>query len=185
MHHPPLTINGVAISFAHLTPITRRVTLELQGDLRKAVAVEFNFSCHCYSRGLSEGEVVPPGWEVPDGSKHAPRPRVFDPERYELSKELVALLDRLIADNAIVTKSRHDNFYRVDDVQTVRDGTTQTVSYFIFMHARKVDEPNRPKSIRVQVESAYPEADAIPHPVGQGSRTFGRMLGEKWVPKKG
>ena len=61
-----------------------------------------------------------------------------------------------------------------------RNGSTKTVSYFIFMDARKVQELNRPKIIRVHVESAYAEQDDIPHPNSRGTRAFGEMLGEKW-----
>lgn len=178
--HPKLTINGEAISFDHLQPIKRRVTLELRGNLKKEVDVVFEFSCHCYSRGLKDGEIAPAGHEVPDGSRHMPRPRSFDAERYELSRGLVDLIDQLIEQNGKVTKTRQENFYRVDQVQTLRDGVVKTVTYFIFMHARKVEEPNRPKMLRVFVESAYPEQDGIPHPDGTSTRSLGAMLGEKW-----
>lgn len=179
--HPQLIIDGQAVSLDHLKPIRHRVNLTLRGNVTKTVDVEFHFSNHCYSRGLSDGEEAPVGYVIPDGSVHKPRPRAFDWERYELSKRLVGLLGQLIEENGLVSKTHYDNFYRVDQVETLRDGSTKTVSYFIFMHARKVSEPNRPKMIRVQVESAYPEQDGIPHPQGQGSRSFGAMLGEKWV----
>lgn len=175
-----LHVDGKPVSLSHLDPIVRKVQLELRGNIKKVVSVEFRFSCHCYSRGLVDGEVAPAGHEVPDGSVHKPRPRVFDQERYTLSLSLVAAIDELIAANGIVTKSRQENFYKVDTVDTLRDGTTVTVSYFIFMHARKVQPPGKPKSVLVIVESAYPERDNIPHPAGRGSRSFGSMLGEAW-----
>jgi len=175
-----MNIDGEQIDLSHLASITRKVSLELRGNLHKTVEVEFHFSCHCFSRGLAEGEKAPAGHEVPDGSAQMPRPRVFDRERYALSHRLVQIIDKLIADNGVVTKTRHENFYRVDQVETTRDGATRAVAYFIFFHARKVQQPNRPKSLLVWVESAYPEQDDIPHPRGQGSRSFAAMLGEKW-----
>lgn len=183
MHHPPITVGGAAISLSHLSRFRRRVTLELPGAKTKAVDVEFRFSCHCYSRGLRDGEVPALGQAVPDGSRHTPRPRVFDGEPYELSKDLIGMLDQLILRNGIVSKSRHDNFHRVDKVQAERNGSMKTVSYFIFMHARRLEPPGRPKSVLVVVESAYPQQDDIPDPVGHGVRTFGQMLGETWVSR--
>lgn len=182
MYLPPVSVNGQKVCLAHLVPIRRRVKLALSGDKSREVDVDFRFSSHCYSRGLKEGEVAPVGQAVPDGSTEMPRPRVFDLERYELSKNLVGMLDQMIGADSIVSKSRHENFFRVDDVVVERDGTLQTVSYFIFMHAKKVEDPGRPKTILVTVESAYAAVGDIPNPIGQGSRSFGQMLGEKWAP---
>lgn len=175
-----LTINGQVIPLDHLQPIQRSVELELRGNIRKIISVEFRFSCHCYSRGPSEGEAIPAGEFVPDGSPAKPRNRIFDQRRYDLSKQLIGFIDLLIASNSIVTKSRQDNFFRVDSIQSQTNGIVTSVPYFIFMHARKTQEPNRPKSIKVHVESAYPEQPGIPHPAGRGSKTFGAMLGEAW-----
>lgn len=182
MYHPPVFVDGQTLSLSHLAPIRRRVALALSGGKAKRVDVDFRFSCHCYSRGLKDGEIAPDGLAVPDGSKEMPRPRILDLERYELSKGIVGMIDQLIANNGIVTKSRHENFFRVDNVLVHRHGVSDTVSYFLFMHARKVEEPGRPKTILVTVESAYAAMEGIPNPVGQGSRLFGQMLGEKWEP---
>ena len=178
--YSPIHVNGEVFTLEHLAPITRPIQLELRGGLRKQVDVEFRFSSHCYSRGLAHGEIAPAGLEVPDGSAHQPRPRVFDRERYQLSRQLVGLIDQLIQSNGPVSKTRHENFYRIDHVETTRAGVERTVAYFVFFHARKVQAPNRPKSLLVWVESAYPEQDGIPHPQGQGRRSLAAMLGEKW-----
>ena len=180
MTHPTIHVDGRVVDFSHLLPVTKKVTLELKGGHRKVVPVEFNFSCHCYSRGLSSGEVAPLGHGIQDGSVKKPRPRTFDHQRYALSFKLVALIDQLILTNGVVTKSRHDNFFRVEMVEDNEVADPKSISYFLFFHARKVQEPNRPKSLLVWVESAYPEKEGIPHPDGLGSRTFGEMLGEKW-----
>lgn len=182
--HPPMLIDGQTVTFDHLAPITRKVRIELQGNMQTTVEVRFLFSCHCYSRGLAEGESAKLGHEVPDGSVHSPRPREFDAERYMLSHRLVALIDQLITLNGHVSKTTRtdrENFYRTDQVETQRDGTQRLVSYFIFFHATKIQEPERPRYLKVFVESAYPEQDHIPHPVGRGGKSFAAMLGETWV----
>lgn len=181
MSHTRKNIAGEEILFDHLQPLHRRVTLKLQGGHEKAVPVTFEFSCHCYSRGLKPGESAPTGHGISDGSIETPRERTFDPERYELSKGLPARIDCLIASNSTITRTRHENYFRVDQVETVREGVTTSVSYFMFFHARKVAEPNRPKSLRIYVESAYPEQDGIPHPQGKGSWSFAEMLSAVWV----
>lgn len=182
MHLPPVLINEQKVDLDHLSPIRRRVTLTLPGHKSKVVDVDFHFTSHCYSRGLREGEQAPGGQAVPDGSKEKPRPRVFDAERYTLSKDLVGLLDQLVDHDGMVSKSRHENFFRVDKVPVERDGTIHRLSYFIFMHARKLDLPNRPRSLLVTVESAYAEVGGIPSPVGRGTCRFSEMLAAKWAP---
>jgi hypothetical protein len=182
--YSPMLIDGKTVTFDHLAPITRKVRLELQGNMQTTVEVRFLFSCHCYSRGLVEGEVAKSGHEVPDGSERDPRPREFDAERYALSHGLVALIDQLIASNGHVSKTTRtdrENFYRTDQVETQRDGTQRLVSYFIFFHATKMQEPERPRYLKVFIESAYPEQDNIPHPGGRGGKSFAAMLGETWM----
>ena len=179
-----MLIDGKQVTFDHLAPITRKVRLELQGNTETTVEVRFLFSCHCYSRGLADCELAKPGHEVPDGSVHDPRPREFDAERYALSHGLVALIDQLIASNGHVSKTTRtdrESFYRIDQVETQRDGTQRLVSYFIFFHATKMQEPERQRYLKVFVESAYPEKDNIPHPGGRGGKSFAAMLGETWV----
>lgn len=182
MSLPPVFVDGQKVCLAHLAPVRRRVVLALTGNKTKEVDVDFRFTSHCYSRALKEGEIAPQGQAVPDGSRELPRPRVFDVERYELSKDLIGVLDRMIANDSIVSKSRHENFFRVDDVVVERDGALHYVAYFIFMHAKKMEAPGRPKTLLVTVESAYAEVDNIPNPIGQARRPFAQMLGEKWEP---
>lgn len=179
-----MTIDGAEVTFSHLSPMVRKVAIELRHS-KKLVDVSFEFSCHCYTRELLEGEAVPIAHRLQDGSVHKPRFRVFDEQRFELSKDLVGHIDALIKNNEIVTQSRKENFFRIERVEAAENGATTTIQYFIFMHARIVQEPSRPKSIKVFVESAYPEKKGIPHPGGRASRTFGRMLGEQWEAQKG
>lgn len=119
---------------------------------------------------------------VQDGSVHSPRLRIFDRDRYKLSKQLVELLDLLIESNGQVSKTHRDNFFRTEVLSTDLKMKRRPISYFIFMHARVVSSFHKAKYMRVFVESAYPEQEGKSYPVKKVTRSFGNMLGEKWAP---
>lgn len=180
----PLVVKGQVISLDHFAPIRRRVNLQLAGGITKAVDVEFRFSSHCYSRLPADGEQIPPDALVPDGSEHHPRNRIYDQVRYDLSLKLVECIDHIIATDAVVTRSKHNNFFHVSVAEITPGGVAIQVDYYVFMSARKVSEPNQPKMIKIFVETAYPNDPAGAAPGGGASRTFGTMLGEYWAPQK-
>ena len=160
------------------------VTLKMPGGITKAVNVEFRFSCHCYSRLPAKGEGIPHGFLVPDGSKEHPRDRIFDQGRYDLSLKLMEGIDKIIAEDATVTRSKFNNFFHLSVEEATLGGVVSQVSYYVFMSAKKVSEPNQPKMIKVFVETAYPDTSGDPPLKGGASRTFGTMLGEHWAPQK-
>lgn len=179
-----ITINGESIDISHLRPITRKMTLDLRGGMQKKDArLEFRFSCHCYSRGPKEDEeAIPEGMLVPDGSMEQPRDRIFCPNRYELSLQLVEKIDALIASNGNVEKSRHLNFFATSLVVQDEGGDTQDVPYYVFMKAKKKQDPNQPPKLDIFVESAYPGDTNIPAPVAKGNpMPLSEVLGEVWV----
>lgn len=178
-------VQGVSYSLEHLqTPVMRKVPVALRGIAqKKPVLVEFRFSSHCYSRGPSEGESIPVDLLVPDGSKHAPRDRIFDPRRHQLSLGLMSHIDALIETDGDVRKSRHDNFFSVQGALEITAGVSTTVDYFIFMNARKVADPGQEKRIKIFVESAYPESPNVPSPNFVNTRTFSELLGGIWSGK--
>lgn len=177
----PLILSGESYSLSHLAQIERRIEVPLRGGFKKKILVEFRFSSHCYSRGPSQGEVIPPALKIPDGSVQKPRDRIFDLRRYNLSFRVVACIDALIACQGDVHKSRHDNFFRVDMLQENIDGVLTLVSYYIFMSAQKVAEPNQEKRIRVFIESAYPELPNVPSPDFVRVLSLTEVLGKIWV----
>ena len=177
-----LMLGGMSYSLAHLAPIERRVEVPLRGGLTKSVLVEFRFSCHCYSRGPSQGEAIPPQLRIADGSVHMPRDRIFDERRYALSHRLAACIDALIDTQGTVHRSRHDNFFRIDTLQESANGVLTPVSYYIFMSARKVAEPGQAKRIKVYLESAYPALPAVPAPASVQELPFRQVLGKIWAP---
>jgi hypothetical protein len=174
MHLAPIFVSGSAIDLTHLASIKRSVALDLPPNIKKVVPVEFFFTSHCYSRRLAQGEIAPKGQLIREGSVKEPRNRVFDQARYDLSKQIVSLLDEMIQSNGHVSKTKRHNFFRVTNTST-------DTQYFIIMNAKKVTEPGRPRSMHVIVESAYPEDPEKPSPHAAGGRTFGEMLGEKWI----
>lgn len=177
-----MTIDGQQKTFEHLVPVDRKVRIELPPSLFKEVLVRFKFSNHCFSQELELGEVAPAGHFVADGSKDCPRHRVFNEERYVLSKGLVGLIDQMIAGNQLVTKTKHHNFYRVDNVSTIRNGQEARVSYAIFMSAKLKDEPGQQRHLEVYIESAYPMDSPAPVAGSQWSGSIGALLGSKWNP---
>lgn len=178
----PTLINGQPLDLSHLGIIERKVLLTLQGGIEKTVVVEFHFSCHCYSRGPSVNEEIPPELLVPDGSVKNPRDRIYDQRRYDLSRQLVGCIDALIATNGRVHESRHHNFFSVDAAQEDVGGVLQNTTYFIFMSARKIEIAGQRKFIKVYLESAYPSTPNVPYPTGKRARTLGQMLGSIWAP---
>ena len=152
------------------------------GRQKKNALLEFRFSSHCYSRLPKEGEEIPDGTMIRDGSTHKPRDRVFCLDRYNLSLQLVGRLDTLIASNGEVMRSRHLNFFSTHLVTVDAHGGLSSVPYYIFMMPTKKQPENREPRIELFVESAYPATDPnIPPPVGKGSaQSLSVMLGGVW-----
>lgn len=107
---------------------------------------------------------------------------MFDQERYILSLDLPSLINTLIANDHIVSRTeKRDNIVRVDKVLVNRNGIPAPVSYYIFMHPTKIAKAlNTPPSLKVVIESAYPEKVGLHGPNMKGSRRLAEMLGEYW-----
>lgn len=174
MHLPAVYQNGAQIDLSHLKKFKIKALIELPPSITKPVDVEFVFTCHCYSRRLLKDEAAPKGHFIREGVPKNPRNRTFDQTRYDLSKFLKAHLEELVQQNGNVSKTNKHNFFRITDGGT-------GAKYFIIMNAKKISEPGRPKHMQVVVESAYPDDPSKPSPNAHGGRTFGQMLGEKWM----
>lgn len=179
-----ILINNQLVDISHLQEITRTMTLDIsRGNTQKKNArLEFRFSCHCYSRGPKEGEHIPPELLVPDGSAEMPRDRIFCQIRYNLSLQLVQHIDRLIEENGIVQKSRHLNFFATQLLTPDEHGVMQEMPYYVFMKAKKKQDPNQPKKLDIFIESAYPDDPSVPAPVPKGGpMRLSFVLGEVWA----
>ena len=89
----PFNYEGTSYSLAHLHP--RRMEFE-QPATSIAQARKFQvrviFSLHCFTRKLKDGESVPAKAMLYSDSRET---RIFDFSRYELSKQLPAIVEQL------------------------------------------------------------------------------------------
>lgn len=178
-----ISINAQIYDLSHLAPYTRTMDLDLRGGLvKKGARLSFRFSQHCYSRGPSVGEAIPAGWCVPEGPADKPRDRIFCVQRYGHSLQLVQHLDTLIQTNGQVQRSRHLNFFATTLVVTGANGQPVSVPYYIFLMAKKKQDPSQPPRLDIFVESAYPHDPNIPGPIGTGSPIpLSVLLGQVWA----
>jgi hypothetical protein len=168
-----LIVSQPEVATSHLVPIKRQVRISLPPNIKKVVEVEFRFMNHCYTKGISFAGLNIGDEAFEDGSRHSNRPRFFDQQRYELSKFLVGILDALILHNADLTKSRYDNFYRLEILN--HEGIK--FEYKIFMRAEKKVIPRSGfKYIKVKVESAFPLDGSIPKQKGGRIKRLAELL---------
>lgn len=168
----------VTADLSHLARQIYQVRIVLRGGHGKVIPVEVSYSSHCYSRGLSPGEIIPADQLIVDGSLETPRNRIFHPERYALSKKLPDLLAAMFVGADRVFSTRHHNHVRVE----LLDGDKK---YYIFLSMRKHKSATGPKMIKLYVESAYPE-DALydkPHMVKPFS--LKGLLAKCWEERHG
>lgn len=105
-----------------------------------------------------------------------PRYRLFDPQRYRLSLQLIPLIDQLIEEQGRVYLSSHHNVLKTQVIEG-----DEVLAYVFFMKiAKKLD----PKRLEVYVESAYSyDAASPPFPLNR-PQSFMRKLAEAWEDKK-
>lgn len=182
----PLIIDGKLLDLGHLGMITRQLEMHLPGGFKKSVRVDFHFRNHCYSRSpevYADGtvEAIPHGRLVPDGSLHQPRNRMFCPDRYELSKSLVPCIDAMIANNGIVSRTQHVNYFHLSALAHQVQGIPNPANYYVFFDIKTEKPANLAKQFKISVESAYVDAAAN----GRAARTFAEALGEEWAGQAG
>ncbi len=178
-----ISINDQNYDLSHLAPFTRTMDLDLRGGLvKKGARLSFRFSQHCYSRGPSVGEAIPAGRRIPEGPADNPRDRIFCEQRYEYSLQLVQHIDALIQNNGLVQRSRHLNFFATTLVLADESGESVSVPYYIFLKAKKKQDPNQPARLDIFVESAYTDDPNIPGPFGKGAPIrLSVLLGQIWA----
>ena len=184
MPHPPFNLHDgtssqISFDLAHLDEY-RTHTNALLGNTYKRVLIEVHYSCHCWSRLPVDGEPIPAGYRVPDGSRHMPRDRIFTYQRYEMSKALPLLMQKVLDGDALISKTPELNILRIEKAVPIV-GTYPAVDYFIFFDLEKKEPPHQQKYIKLFVQTAYPE-NALYKKVNAGRKpfNFSKAIGDCW-----
>lgn len=175
----PNTINGRTFDLTHMNGFEGKTDANLRAGQVKKAPIKVEFSCHCWSRRPVDGEAIPPSHLVPEGSKHAPRNRIFCESRYELSRALPELVQTLLTNGGNVHKTDFDNILRVDFVVPLV-ANRPPIEYFVFLKPEKKTPGGAQKHIRLFIESAYPES-VMYDKVNYGKPySFAKVMGEVW-----
>ena len=144
MQWKPFKFGGESYDLSHLHPRTCRYEQPAKGDKPARVyTVDIIFSLHCFTRDILDGEAVNKALLYADNRET----RGFDFQRYELSKQLPAIIESLGQRKCFHTG--HDNFFSVALID--RDGNR--IEYDIFF---TVSRASRKKGVvNLYVQSAY------------------------------
>lgn len=138
------TFGGECYDLRHLHPRTCRYEQPAKGDRpARTYTVDVIFSLHCFTRAALDEEEVDTALLYSDDREM----RVFDFQRYELSKQLPAIIESLGSRRCFQTG--HDNFFSVAIVD--RDGNN--VEYDIFFTASRASRKRG--VVNLYVQSAY------------------------------
>jgi hypothetical protein len=139
----PFTFGGECYDLSHLHPRICQYEQPAKGDKPARVyTVDVIFSLHCFTRRLFDDETVDEALCYADDRET----RVFDFQRYELSKQLPAIIESLGKQKCFHTG--HDNFFSV----ALIDANKQRVEYDIFFTASR---SSRKGIVNLYVQSAY------------------------------
>jgi len=133
---------GVTYDLRHLYPRTLQFERPARGDkLAIIFTVDVIFSLHCFTKELPSGS-----YDRKMTYSDAREMRLFDFERYELSKRLPGIIETLAQRKCFHTG--HGNFVTVEVVR----GDGVTVDYHVFFTASKSD---RKGCVNIYIQSAY------------------------------
>jgi hypothetical protein len=140
----PFIFGGECYDLSHLHPRTCRYEQPAKGDKpARAYTVDIIFSLHCFTRSLLNDEAGDAALFYADDRET----RVFDFQRYELSKQLPGIIESLGQRKCFHTG--HDNFFSVALID--RDGNS--IEYDIFFTASRA---SRKKGVvNMYIQSAY------------------------------
>lgn len=142
MHWKNFEHEGVIYDMRHLYPRTLQFERPAQSDkLAIIFAVDVIYSLHCFTKELPSGS-----YDRKLTYSDAREMRLFDFERYELSKKLPMIIETLAQRKCFHTG--HGNFVTVEVVR----GDGVTVNYHVFFTASKSDRKGR---VNIYIQSAY------------------------------
>jgi hypothetical protein len=136
----PYSLNGVVYDLTHLHPTTVKYTQD-QKDGAREYTVDVAFGLHCFTRGAADGEIVDPKAQYADAKES----RVFDKDRYELSKRLPDLVKALSTAKCYHTD--RGNFFTVDIIREENKILQYEVYFTIFLSGTG--------TLVLRVQSAY------------------------------
>lgn len=129
MKWSPFNHRGKVFDLAHLHPCTVRYERPREGNKAAEVyKVDVIFTLHCFSRGLRPEETRDDALIYSDGYEN----RVFDFQRYELSKRLPEIIQGLPNRKPYHNKNRR-NFFTIEIVN--ENGSR--IEYDIFFKVKK------------------------------------------------
>lgn len=146
---PPLKVVAEIIYVPHLAPLIFSVTVNLPGSGLREMHIRAAFTCHCFT-------------EKWDSVKHERqsvimdpnRPRVFDQQRYNLSKQLPEMV-RTLERHKVYMTPQHRNYMAFDGRVVLDTGET----YRMFFAMKRKGAPTH--DLEMMVESAYPTNDPV------------------------
>ena len=132
--------DGQVYSLAHLHPHRFTLKFSARSDYpARDVEIRVVYSSHPFTRKCADGERP----HVPYSKPHDPR--VFCPERYQLSLHLPKIIEGLETRRCYATHFR--NYFIVDTFDLLPANT----EYWVFFNTKKAE----PDAMRLFVESAY------------------------------
>jgi hypothetical protein len=152
---------GVECDLTHLDPCTLYFDRPpMQGKPSESYKVDTLYTSHCFTRSPKHGEVYGKDLIHPDLYEL----RLYDIRRYELSKNLPAIIQSLPTRKPRQnSSSQRSNFFTVESV--LENGST--VEYEIFFKVRKIGKG----SLQMIIETAF-----VRDPEFESSRPTGRPI---------
>jgi hypothetical protein len=138
-YFPTLLVGGATVNFDHLEPFQFEMVTQARP---KGAVIDVRFSNHCFSVAYDADRHQADVVDVWDRGQR----RVFDQERYELSRGLRAIIEGL--PSAPVFQTPEANFVRI-----VAPGGNGPEEYRVYFNARRDRE--RGCDVSLFVESAY------------------------------
>ncbi|CAM3754563.1 hypothetical protein [Deinococcus frigens] len=140
VNHPDFTHQGKRYTLGHLNGFDHTYTsVDPKTSASASYAVRVLFDDHCYTKGVALGEPYDPALFI---SQTVREVRVFDPQRYQLSLLLPALVKDLL--NRQCYFGEQENFVTVD----LSTGEKYNV-YF------SLSKTGKRAGLRLRVQSAY------------------------------
>lgn len=167
-----LVIGDQTYSFEHLEPFTFQLVSKLA---QKTLLIHVTFTNHCFTHKYKP-EKYQAGQLLLDTD--TPRPRVFCPTRYRLSRELnlADLIRGMTHPKCKVSQSKE----RRNWAYTMQIDNPEG-PYYLFFEIRKAVQAGRQRQdLSIIVESAYPDDPEEKTPVFVGDMSFILLCGKTY-----